>query len=316
VDDEPGDIPNAGTLVGMSVDLTVQRLGGWATWRELRSQHPRRAIERAVKEGVVIKVGHNRYTVPGTVDAMQDALRLGGHLSHLSAALHHGWKVKTVPELTWVTLPRSRGALRCSTDGVHVHRSDLPASQSRDRVTTPLRTVIDCARVLPFDEALAVADSALRSRKVSPAELRAAAADARGPGSAAVRRVALHASAKADNPLESVLRALTIEVGLAMTPQLQVAESGMFAVVDLGNEELRLIVEAEGYETHGTRKGLRRDCCRHTEFAIFGWTSLRYAYEDTMFEQEWVRWSLLAWLALTVGTPQPKRPRHSLSRAA
>jgi very-short-patch-repair endonuclease len=85
----------------------------------------------------------------------------------------------------------------------------------------------------------------------------------------------------------------------------------MFAVVDLGNEDLLLIVEAEGYETHGTRKGLRRDCVRHTEFAVFGWTSLRYAYEDVMFEQEWVRWSLLALLAHRAGTKKPACPRRA-----
>jgi hypothetical protein len=45
-----------------------------------------------------------------------------------------------------------------------------------DGVTDPVRTVIDCARDLPFDEALAVADSALRSGKVGPDALRQAAA--------------------------------------------------------------------------------------------------------------------------------------------
>ena len=300
----------------MSVAQTIERLGGWATRRELRKVHPRRAIERAVAEGAVVRVGRFRFTAPTTAKALQHAVRLDGHLSHLSAALHHGWKVKTVPTDTWVTIPRKRGAVECGTAGVHVHRSDIGPDASRDRVTTPLRTVLDCARTLPFDEALTVADSALRSGKVDRDELRAAAAKAAGPGSVQVRRVARHASAKAANPLESVLRALTIEVGLDLTPQLQVTESGMFAIVDLGNEDLLLIVEAEGYETHGTRKGLRRDCVRHTEFAVFGWTSLRYAYEDVMFEQEWVRWTLLAWLAHRAGTKKPSCPKHVLPRAA
>jgi len=298
----------------MTVAATISRLGGWATWRELRRHHSRRTIERTVREGSVAKVGRNRYTATGTVEAMQHALRLGGHLSHLSAALHHGWKVKTVPELTWVTIPRRRGTLRADTSGVHLHRSDVPSA--RERVTDPLRTVLDCARVLPFDEALTVADSALRAGDVERDELQAAAARAVGPGAVQVRRVARHASAKAANPLESVLRALTIEVGLDLTPQLEVVEAGLYARVDLGSEELRLILEAEGYETHGSRKGLRRDCCRHTEFAVFGWTSLRYAYEDVMFEQEWVRWSLLAWAAMAGGHAVPARPRHVLPRAA
>jgi very-short-patch-repair endonuclease len=295
----------------VTVAATIEHLGGWATRSELRKVHSRRTIERAVAEGSVVKVGRVRFTAPTTAKALQHAARLDGHLSHLSAALHHGWKVKTVPTQTWVTIPRKRGALACDTDEVHVHRSDVALDESRDRVTTPLRTVLDCARTLPFDEALTVADSALRSGKVGREELRAAAAKAAGPGSVQVRRVARHASAKAANPLESVLRALTIEVGLDLTPQLQVTESGMFAVVDLGNEDLLLIVEAEGYETHGTRKGLRRDCVRHTEFAVFGWTSLRYAYEDVMFEQEWVRWSLLALLAHRAGTKKPACPRRA-----
>ncbi|MFW5472687.1 hypothetical protein ACOCJ5_05195 [Knoellia sp. CPCC 206450] len=300
----------------MTVGMTTERLGGWATWRELRRSHPRRTIERALRDGTLAKVGHNRYTLPGTVEATREAIRLGGHLSHVSAALHHGWKVKAVPEVTWVTLPRTRGALRTSTLGVHVHRSDLPDATSRARVTSPLRTVLDCARVLPFDEALTVADSALRSGKVDRHELRLAGASARGPGSAQVRRVAEHADGRAANPLESVLRALAIEVGLSLTPQLEVAESGVYARVDLGNEELQLILEAEGYETHGTRKGLRRDCRRHTDFAVHGWTSMRYAYEHVMFEQDWVRWSLAAWLARHTGAPTPARPRTVVRRAA
>lgn len=299
----------------MAVGQTVERLGGFATWRELRRSHPRRVIERSLASGEVLRIRRNLYTTTRGSEQLRAAKTCSGTLSHLSAALHHKWKVKAVPEQAWVTVPRKWGSRAVPPD-VRLHRGDIPAHQVITGVTTPLRTVIDCARALPFDEALAVVDSALRSRKVSQSELRAAAAAARGPGSAAVKLVAKHASAKADNPLESVLRALTIEVGLHLTPQLQVAESGMFVVVDLGSEDLRLIVEAEGYETHGTRKGLRRDCCRHTEFAVFGWTSLRYAYEDTMFEQDWVRWSLLAWLANRAGTRVPARPKHVLPRAA
>ncbi|KGN32196.1 hypothetical protein N802_11285 [Knoellia sinensis KCTC 19936] len=299
----------------VTVTVTVERCGGFATWRELRRQHSRRAIERALANSEVLRTRRNLYTTPRSSQQLLAAKASAGALSHLSAALHHGWKVKTVPDTAWVTVPRKWGARPVPRD-IHLHRSDIPSGQVEDCVTTPLRTLLDCARALPFDEALTVADSALRSGTVTRGELLAAATAARGPGSVRVRRVAEHASAKAHNPLESVLRALTIEVGLTLTPQLEVSDSGLYAKVDLGSEELRLIIEAEGYETHGTRKGLRRDCCRHTEFAVFGWTSLRYAYEDVMFEQGWVRWSLLAWVALQSDLPQPKRPRHVLPRAA
>ncbi|MFW5470762.1 hypothetical protein ACOCJ4_12010 [Knoellia sp. CPCC 206435] len=295
----------------MTVALTIERHGGWCAWRDLRAVHSRRAIERGLSDGSVIRVARNRYTLPTTVEATREAIRIGGTVSHLSAALLHGWPIKTVPDRTWVTVPRRRGALRIEVGPVHLHHGDLTSPERKRRVTTPLRTVLDCARRLPFDEALAVADSALRSGKVGRTELREAAQMTRGPGSIGVRRVAAHAHRGAANPLESVLRALTIEVGLVMTPQLQVAESGMYATVDLGDEKLRLIIEAEGYGTHGTRKGLRRDCRRHTEFAVFGWTSLRYAYEDAMFEQEWVRWTLTSWVDVRCGRPPGRPPRRS-----
>lgn len=109
-----------------------------------------------------------------------------------------------------------------------------------------------------------------------------------------------------------MLRALCLEEGFELTPQLQVAEAGLYAVVDLGSEELRLVVEADGFEHHGTRKGLRKDCRRHTELTVFAWSSLRFAVEDVMFEQPWVRWVLRSWRDVREGrvpTDPPRRAR-------
>jgi hypothetical protein len=94
---------------------------------------------------------------------------------------------------------------------VHVVYADLRDDEVRDGVTSPLRTVVDCARRLPFDEALAVADSALRSGMVSAEELLLAADALRGRGATAARRVARSARAQAANPFESVLRAIVLE---------------------------------------------------------------------------------------------------------
>jgi very-short-patch-repair endonuclease len=144
---------------------------------------------------------------------------------------------------------------------------------------------------------------------VTTSRLRAAAGAARGPGSIAIRRVATHADGLAENPLESVLRALALAAGLDLTPQLIVAEPGFFAIADLGDERLRLVVEADGYEHHGTRAGLRADCARHTGFALHGWTSLRFTYEDIIYSPEWVIWVLRSW---RTGDPTPP-PRRATS---
>jgi len=294
------------------VASTLAQLGGFARTRALRRRHTKRALRAAVANGQVVRLRHGRYAVPGFERDPGLALACHGTLSHLSAALQHGWKIKAVPEKAWVTIPRVRGQRSSVPEQVHLHHADLADDdvvfRRGARVTIPLRTVMDCARILPFDDALAVADSALRSGKVTAAQLRSAAATAKGPGSAQVRRIAEFADGRAANPFESVLRALALEEGLALQPQVMIAEPGMFAVVDLAEPDGPLVVEAEGFATHGTRTGLRRDCRRHTEFTIHGRASLRYAYEDVMFDQAWVRWTFRTLIATREGRPVEAPP--------
>lgn len=309
VDISTGATSRSGRLLVMSVALTLTRLGGWARARELRRRHSGRAMAKAVRTGEIIKVGRGRYALPATAEHRRIAHARTGVLSHLSAAQEHGWKVKNVPGRPQIGFPRTRHLRAGQREGIDPHWADLDKAELAAGVTSPLRTVLDCARTLRFDEAMAVADSALRSGKVDAAELRAGAAGLQGKGAGAARRVAAHADGRAANPLESVLRALCIEEELFLTPQLEVADPGLYAVVDLGSEELRLIVEAEGYETHGTRKGLRRDCQRHSLFAIWGWASLRFSYEDVMFEQEWTRWVLRSWVVLHRGGTPASPPK-------
>ena len=274
---------------------SVIRLGGVTVWSELRVAHPARLIRRSVDDGTVVRATKGRYVLPSTAAQLAIAQSRSAALSHVSAAVHHGWKVKTVPDAAWVTVPRNRRLRDKQRVGIRPHHAELSPHEVRHGVTVPLRTVLDCGRTLPFDEALAVADSALRGRDVTKAELREAADRAAGPGARQLRRIADHADARAANPFESVLRALCIEEGFDLAPQLELWAPGLYAVVDLGSEDLLLVVEAEGFEHHGTRKGLRKDCRRHTEFAVFGYSSLRYAFEDVMGDQPWVRWTLRSW---------------------
>jgi len=294
---------------------TVTFLGGVSIWQELRVVHPARLVRRSVEAGAVVRATRGRYVLPSTAEQLATAQSRSAVLSHVSAAVHHGWRVKVVPDAAWITVPRNRRLREAQRIGVMPRWADLTTDDVRHGVTTPLRTVLDCARALPFDEALAVADSALRARDVTRAELNTAAAAAHGPGSRAARRVARFADGRAANPFESVLRALCIEEGFELTPQLQIADSGLFAIVDLGSEELQLAVEADGFEHHGTRKGLRKDCRRHTEFAVFGWSSLRFAFEDVMDKPFWVRWALRSWRDVREGRMPRDPPLRSHGRA-
>ena len=154
-----------------------------------------------------------RYALPTASEARRAAGGLSGVVGLRSAAAHHEWPMKSQPEQPEVIVPRNRKVVPERRVGVRVLWTNLAEDQVADGVTTPFRTVIDCARLLPFDEALAIADSALRSGLVTRAELDAV--DVRGAGAAAGRRVLRHTDARAANPFESVLRALCLEVGPA-----------------------------------------------------------------------------------------------------
>ncbi len=301
---------------GTTTDVadTITFLGGVSTWGELRVVHPARLIRHAVTAETVVRATRGRYVLPTTAQHLSTAQSRSAVLSHLSAAAHHGWKVKVVPDAAWITVPGNRRLRAPQRVGVVPRWAVLGPDDVRHGVTTPLRTVLDCARALPFDEALAVADSALRGRSVTRAELVGAASLAAGPASRRVRRVATHADGRAANPFESVLRALCIEEGFDLTPQLQIADPGLYAIVDLGSEELRLVVEADGFEHHGTRKGLRKDCRRHTELSVFAYSSLRFAFEDVMYEPHWVRWALRTWRVVRAGGTPEDPPKRSPGR--
>jgi very-short-patch-repair endonuclease len=265
---------------------------------------------------VVVRAAKGRYVLPSATDQLRAAQSRSAVLSHLSAAVHHGWRVKTVPADTWITVPRKRHLTPDQLEGACPRWADLAGDVTRHGVTTPLRTVLDRARALPFDEALAVADSALRARDIEHHELVEAAARLRGTGPRAARRVARQADGRAANPFESVLRALCLDEGFDLTPQLPLAEPGLYAVVDLRSEELRLAVEADGFEHHGTRKGQRRDCRRHTELSVFAWSSLRFTFEDVMGEQDWVRWALRSGRDVREGRMPATPPSRSRRQAS
>ena len=96
-----------------------------------------------------------------------------------------------------------------------------------------------------------------------------------------------------------------------MQPQVQVTASGLFAMVDLADEGRRLVVEAESFEFHATRRGFRKDVRRYSELVVFGWTVLRFTWEDVMFQPGYVRWALESWRrSHDAGARVPAPPAH------
>lgn len=207
-------------------------------------------------------------------------------LSHTSAALHWGWELKAVPEQPHVTVPEKRKVAPARRAGVVLHRADLHPDDISGMATSPELTVEQCLRTLPFDEGLAVADSALRNG-MAPSTLRRISVSARGPGAPRIRRVCAEATPKAANPFESVLRAIALDVpGLRVEPQRYIAPR---LRPDLVDEDLRVVIEADSFAWHGSRGALRNDARRYNLLVVGGWTVLRFSWEDVMFDPDYVR---------------------------
>ncbi len=258
----------------------LRYLGGSARRADLLRQTSARALTRAVSGQEVVRVARGRYALPLLPPALQMAGALSGVVSHASAAQY--WQLEAIaePASIHITVPPSahRRAVRAAT--LHYAATDA------ERITSPLRTVLDCARSMPFREGLAIADSALRRQLITRDELMWAAHDLTGPGSRVARRVCAWADARAANPFESALRASALDAGQqGFVPQFLIDDTWR---VDLGDPKRRIVAEADSFTFHGSRAALDRDCRRYDEMVSRGWLVLRFSWEQVMFDEPWV----------------------------
>jgi very-short-patch-repair endonuclease len=273
----------------VEVAEVLLELGGVATRATLVRCTSRSAVDRALASGQLVVLARGRYALPAVDDALAAAHARSAVLSHTSAAIHHGWAVKHVPSRPHITVRRDRRPPRGGWRAVQVHYGDLDSDDVVDGVaTSKVVTLQQCLRSTPFDEALAIADSALRAG--DRRALREASALARGPGSRQVREVAELARSEAANPFESCLRAIALGVpGLAVEPQVLITTVEPWCRPDLVDRELRIVLEADSFAWHGDRAALAADARRYNLLMADGWLVLRFAYEHVMRQPEHVR---------------------------
>lgn len=270
-----------------SVPHVLARHGGRATFGELMAATSRRKVAAALKNGAIERAARGVYVRPGKFADHRVAIAYDGVLSHTSAAEYWKLPLLAAPVLPHVTVPPNRHKRAGPAAVLHwaaIDPEDLPV-----RTTSLVRTVMDCARTLPFGEGLAIADCSLTKGTITRSDLIAAAAQMRGPGTPKVRRVAAAANAWSASFLESTLRALLLEAGIEGFELQVVVVNGSFqAQVDLGHRELRIAIEADGYEFHGGRRDFAADCRRYDELVAAGWLVLRFTYEQVLSNPGWV----------------------------
>ncbi len=230
---------------------------------------------------VRLVTGRGTYVLSGTPPVFATAARLGGVLSHSSAALLHGFALWNPDPTIHVTVGSGS---RDAEPGVRLHRARLPRADvdpSRP-LTTPLRTVLDCARTMPLVDAVVILDSALHRGKVKLEDLQAAADAARGQGAGALRRAVRLVDPRAASPLESVLR-----LGLGI---LNCVIQSQVHIEDVGDVDFVLdgwlAIEGDGFEFHSDRHAYRDDRSRGNGLVLRRHVLLRFTYEDVRYGME------------------------------
>lgn len=291
-DGTTGAQPDHGAPMDPVADL-LRRQGGIARRRDLlRCGLRRRALEGKVARGELRALTPHLFTDVATPAPDEDlkglVVSLDAVVSHTAAALLWGMELVETPCLRTVTVARDRS--RAARDGARVSRADLPAADvvARDgvRVTSVVRTVLDLARSLPLEQAVAAADSALRRALVTVAELQAALRVLpAGRGRERVARVVGLVDARCGSVLESLFRVLIARHGLP-APVAQVVvrtrSGARVGRVDFAWPDLRLVVETDGFAFHADRERYRSDRRRGNALVLAGWRVLRFSWEDVV----------------------------------
>lgn len=259
-----------------------------------------RQLRTLVSAGDLVRIRHGSYATrraaewardnPRRTHALQvhaamDAVGRGAVASHESAAVMHDIALFKHPGDT-VALTFPPGQRSGSRPGVAWHTATLPpkhvATMYGVPVTSPVRTVVDLARTLPFMEAVVVTDSAMHGQLASPPELLGMLELFKGlPGSPQARRAFEFASPNAESVLESCGRVILAEHGVeAPEVQYSIAGPGYRYHVDLCWPRYKTIVEFDGMVKYETRKDIRRQYDRDQHLRDAGYQVIHVTWHE------------------------------------
>lgn len=213
-------------------------------------------------------------------------------LSHQTAAVMWGLPARTT-SLDRVRLSRIG---RLSTpevrrpgvvmSGSSLSRRDVVAHEGV-RVTSSVRTVLDCARTLPIRAGVSIADAAAASGLLPEADVRRILSEMKGwKGVGRARHVLALVDPAAESPGESSARVVLRGLGHRVTSQFEIRDGGNFvARVDFLVEDTRVVVEFDGRGKYGMGSGdvdaeFWAEKRRHDAIVAAGYEVVRLTWED------------------------------------
>jgi very-short-patch-repair endonuclease len=222
----------------------------------------------------------------------QDRLKIEAHFhastgaltyTHLSAARLWGLAVWNCPDTIHVAQRSRRGEFSDDREVVHHNQTIPPGHSATARglpVTSLERTVIDCARILPFEQALAIADSSLHAGARSERMQELVRHSAGSRNITRVREVLDALDGRSESAGETRLRILLTDWSMpAPVLQLQIPTAEGCFRADFAWPDIKLIIEFDGqgkyFEYRPTPEVLMQE--RHRESLLIeeGWSVLR-----------------------------------------
>ena len=143
------------------------------------------------------------------------------------------------------------------------------------------RALAGLAAVLSLEALVCVLDAALHAGLTTEAALAAQVRRLAGrPQAVAVRRAVALADGRAESPNETLARLLLLPVLPGLAPQVQLFDARMreLARFDLGDEELKLAVEADGRAGHAGDHMVAKDRRRDRRTEALGWRPERVTW--------------------------------------
>ena len=242
----------------------------------LRRLHP-------VHQGV-FAVGHRLRTRESTWMAAVLAAGADAVLASRSAAAL--WRMRESSRLE-VIAPR-----RLRRPGIDTHRITLPDDEVTIEagipVTTPARTLLDLGAVLTEQHLERAFQEAEVRRLTSPTSLDALLERYGGRrGTRSIRRVLAdhHHNGRAI-PTSILERRLLTLLELHGLPRPTINHRGDHGELDATWSGHRLIVECDGFATHGTRKAFEADRARDRELVFAGWRVVRLTWRQLTHEPD------------------------------
>jgi very-short-patch-repair endonuclease len=248
-----------------------------------------RSLQKATESGALIRVRRGYYTLPAASVSVREAVRVGGRLACVSAAIDEGIfgfddgavHVHVLQTASRLGSPEERALPVLAHGGKRatVHWGSLlrPSAGTEYRVglMDAIRQIFLCQN---HRIAMASLESALHLGLLSRAAIPVIFSALPEP----MRYLMAEVDARADSGQETVLRLLVKEAGFSCDFQHVIAGIGR---VDLLVEGC-IVVEADSRQFHDGWEAHSRDRTRDTGLAALGYMSLRVLYRDIMFHPE------------------------------